>query len=92
MKSEKSEVVQSCPTISNPMDCILPGSSTHGILQARVLEWVAIVFSEGIMKALDLQLSQTEVVGNQPGDLRLTTASQVGWGQSCWTEPLTREI
>ena len=46
VKSEKSEVVQSCPTISNPMDCILPGSSTHGILQARVLEWVAIAFSE----------------------------------------------
>ena len=46
VKSEKSEVVQSCPTISNPMDCILPCSSTHGILQARVLEWVAIAFSE----------------------------------------------
>ena len=41
VKSE-SEVVQSCPTPSNPMDCSLPGSSVHGILQARVLEWVAI--------------------------------------------------
>ena len=91
VKSE-SEIAQLCPTHSDSMDCSPPGSSTHGILQARVLEWVAIVFSEGIMKALDLQLSQTEVVGNQPGDLRLTTASQVGWGQSCWTEPLTREI
>ena len=37
MKSE-SEVGQSCPTISNPMDCSLPGSSVHGIFQARVLE------------------------------------------------------
>ena len=44
VKSE-SEVAQSCPTLSNPMDCSLPGSSIHGILQARVLEWVAIAFS-----------------------------------------------
>ena len=43
-KSE-SEVAQLCPTLSNPMDCSLPGSSVHGILQARVLEWVAIAFS-----------------------------------------------
>ena len=41
VKSE-SEVVQSCPTLSNPMDCSLPGSSIHGIFQARVLEWGAI--------------------------------------------------
>ena len=45
VKSE-SEVVQSCLTLSNPMDCSLPGSSVHGILQERVLEWVAIAFSE----------------------------------------------
>jgi len=45
VKSE-SEVTQSCLTLSNPMDCSLPGSSVHGILQARVLEWVAIAFSE----------------------------------------------
>ena len=44
MKSE-SEVAQSCPTLSNPMDFSLPGSSAHGIFQARVLEWVAIAFS-----------------------------------------------
>ena len=41
----KSEVVQSCPTLSDPMDCSLPGSSVHGIFQARVLEWGAIAFS-----------------------------------------------
>ena len=40
VKSE-SEVAQSCPTPSNPMDCSLPGSSIHGIFQTRVLEWVA---------------------------------------------------
>ena len=44
VKSE-SEVAQSYPTPSNPMDCSLPGSSIHGIFQARVLEWVAIAFS-----------------------------------------------
>ena len=41
VKSE-SEVAQSCPTLSDPMDCSLPGSSVHGIFQARVLEWGAI--------------------------------------------------
>ena len=40
-----SEVTQSCPTLCDPMDCSPPGSSIHGILQARVLEWVAISFS-----------------------------------------------
>ena len=44
-KSE-SEVAQSCPTPSDPMDCSLPGSSVHGIFQARVLEWGAIAFSD----------------------------------------------
>ena len=44
VKSE-SEITQSCPTLSDPMDCSLPGSSTHGIFQARVLEWGAIAFS-----------------------------------------------
>ena len=44
-KSE-SEVTQSCPTLSDPMDCSLPGSSVHGIFQARVLEWGAIAFSD----------------------------------------------
>ena len=44
VKSE-SEVVQSCPTLSDPMDCSLQGSSIHGIFQARVLEWGAIAFS-----------------------------------------------
>ena len=44
VKSE-SEDAQSCLTLSNPMDCSLPGSSIHGIFQARVVEWVAIAFS-----------------------------------------------
>ena len=45
-KSE-SEGAQSCPTLCNPMDCSPPGSSVHGILQARILEWIAIPFSRG---------------------------------------------
>ena len=45
VKSE-SEVTQSCPTLSDPMECSLPGSSVHVIFQARVLEWVAIAFSD----------------------------------------------
>ena len=44
VKSER-EVAQLCPTLSNPMDCSLPGSSIHIIFQARVLEWGAIAFS-----------------------------------------------
>ena len=42
----ESEVVQSCPTLGNRMDCSQPGSSVHGIFQARVLEWGAIAFSK----------------------------------------------
>ena len=45
VKSE-SEVAQSCPALSDPMDCSLRGSSVHGIFQARVLEWDAIAFSD----------------------------------------------
>ena len=43
-----SEVAQSCPTLCDPMDCSPPGSSVHGILQARILEWVAISFTKGV--------------------------------------------
>ena len=46
----ESQVAQSCPTLCNPMDCSLPGSSVRGIFQARLLEWVAISFSRRIWK------------------------------------------
>ena len=60
MKSEKEvvqtesekEVVQSRQTLRDPMDCSLPGSSVHGIFQARVLEWGAIAFSVGTLNEL----------------------------------------
>ena len=53
VKSE-SKVAQSCPTLSDPMECSLPGSSTHGIFQARGLEWSAIAFSNREMRNLQL--------------------------------------
>ena len=64
----ESEVAQSCPTLSDPMDCSLPGFSVHGIFQARVLEWVAIPFSsEGVrtlLLASCVDLSCTSVHNN----------------------------
>ena len=55
VKSE-SEVAQSCPTLCNPMDCSLPGSSVHGILQARVLEWGAVSNLDSVLKSRDITL------------------------------------
>ena len=47
VRKKESEVTQSCLTLCDPIDCNLPGSSSHGIFQARVLEWVTISFSRG---------------------------------------------
>ena len=47
------EVAQSCPTLCDPMDCSLPAFSVHGILQARILEWVTISFSRGSSRPRD---------------------------------------
>ena len=58
VKSE-SEAAQSCPTLSDPMDCSLPGFSVHGILQARVLEWGAIAFSYFLMRFIYISASIT---------------------------------
>ena len=52
VKSE-SEVAQSCPTLSDPMDCSLPGSFIHGIFQARVLEWGATAFSPSAASSIE---------------------------------------
>ena len=52
-KGEVSEVAQSCPTLCDPMDCSLPGSLVHGILQARILKWVSISFSRGSSRPSD---------------------------------------
>ena len=57
VKSE-SEVTQTCPTLSSPTDCSLPGSSVHGIFQARILEWGAIAFSESMTSMYQLPENQ----------------------------------
>ena len=59
-KSE-SEVAQSCLTLCDPMDCSLPGSSVHVILQTRVLEWVAIAFSQKWAGNLKRYFSKEEI-------------------------------
>ena len=63
----QSEVVQSCPILSDLMDCSLPGSSIHGIFQARVLEWVAIAFSVNIVDVIAIVLigmSKSTLISN----------------------------
>ena len=60
-------LLQSCPTLCNPMDSSPPGSSVHRILQARILEWVAISFSNACMHAKLLQSCPTlQPYGQQP--------------------------
>ena len=71
-KSE-SEVTQSCLTLSNPLDCSLPGSSVHGIFQARVLEWGAIAFSEKEM----LEIKNTVTEMKNASDKFISTLSMV---------------
>ena len=61
----ESEVAQSCPTLSGPMDCSLAGSSVHGIFQARVLEWGAIAFSSSDTTYLEI-VSDSQVKGPVP--------------------------
>ena len=85
----ESEVAQSCLTPSDPMDCSLPGSSIHGIFQARVLEWDAIAFSVSSPSYIDIFLNKarwrerkeltrqidTEIKSAEPSDpLRLPRA------------------
>ena len=66
VKSE-SEVAQSCPTLSDPVDCSIPGSSVHGIFQARVMEWGAIAFSDILESSYQLvRKIQQWGTGRQP--------------------------
>ena len=76
VKSE-SEVAQSCLTHSDPMDCSLPGSSIHGICQARILEWGAIAFSSGFPYFLQLKSK----FGNKEFMIWATVSS---WPCFCW--------
>ena len=61
VKSE-SEVTQLCPTLCDPMDCGLLGSSIHGIFQARVLEWGAIAFSGTVSSSVLFTLSVSDSI------------------------------
>ena len=64
--ARESEVTQSCPTLCDAMDCSLPGSSVHGISQARVLEWVAIAFSPRVARVLQNHLSSRVCISSLP--------------------------
>ena len=77
VKSER-EVPQSCPTLSNAMDCSLPGSAVHGIFQARVLEWCAIAFSIPRSKRLLISwLQSPSTVILEPKKIKSVTVSIV---------------
>ena len=77
VKSE-SEIAQSCLTPSDPMDCRLPGSSVHGIFQARVLEWGAIAFSENKTAAAAAKSLQLCPALCDPTDSLLPGSSVLG--------------
>ena len=90
VKSE-SEVSQSCPTLSDPMDCSLSGSSIHGILQARVPEWVAIALL-GVWKPtalpLELELGAQFGVCRSPQEKAMAPhSSTLAWKISWTVEP-----
>ena len=74
-----SEVAQSCPTLSDPMDCSLPDSSVHGIFQAEVLEWGAIAFSAFQLKHLQRLYLQLRL---QSQELGVRTSTSLGGTQS----------
>ena len=75
----ESEVAQSCLTLSDPMDCSLSGSSIHGIFQARVLEWVAIAFSDTLVLATHKQRDYHSYAPQRARGLSSTSGSPA-WG------------
>ena len=85
----ESEITQSCPTLSDLMDCSLPGSSIHGIFQARVLEWGAIAFSRGWSTSLKSQSEngRTGVETRKPvSGTKVTSGTYAAvTGCPCWT-------
>ena len=74
MKSER-KVAQSCPTLSDPIDYSLPGSSIHGIFQARVLEWGAIAFSR-ILSYIKLILTQCTFINPNSSTVQFSSVAQ----------------
>ena len=84
VKSE-GEVAQSCPTLSDLMDCSLPGSSIHGLFQARVLEWGAIAFSE-MCYWEDLKINVTDSL-TLICFVTIVKAGRQGENDGCWRQP-----
>ena len=79
MKVEsESEVTQSCPTLSDPMDCSLPGSSVHGIFRATVLEWGAIAFSQYAHSIFNYTNVQEYFPGDSNGKVSACNAGDSG--------------
>ena len=95
----ESEVAQSCLTLRYPMDCSLPGSSIHGIFQARVLEWVAISFSRGFshpaIEPRSPELQPDTLLSELPGKpldglilkLKLQYFGHLMWRADTWKRP-----
>ena len=78
----ESEVAQSCPTLSDPMDCSPPGSSIHGIFQARVLEWGAISFSVILTYIMESRKTvQMNLFSGQETDVENKLVDTVGEGE-----------
>ena len=73
---------QSCPTLCDPMDCSLPGSPVHGILQARTLEWVAISFSKRNYRKKESEVTQSCLTLCNPMDFSLLGSSIHGMFQA----------
>ena len=86
VKSE-SEVTQSCPTLSDPMECSLPGSFIHGIFQARVLEWDAIAFSIkglGVVHKAEIDVFlELSSFSNDPADIDNLISGSSAFFKSC---------
>ena len=80
-KSE-SEVTQSCPTLRDPMVCRLPGSSVHGIFQARVLEWGAIAFSMKVKEESEKVGLQLSIQKNEDRGIRSHHFMANRWGNN----------
>ena len=87
------EVTQSCPTLSDPMDCSLPGSSPHGIFQARILEWAAMPSSRGSFHTGIEPRSPALQVDSLPSEPPRTSDGQkLNWGESLLKKPETQMI
>ena len=90
LKSER-EVTQSCPTLSDPMDSSLPGSSIHGIFQARVLEWVAIAFSDKVNGGNQIPVELFQTVKDDARKVLHLLCQQI-WKTQQWPQDWKRSV